>query len=84
MVFLSITAFTQRGDFGMGVILGNPTSFSVKLWTGDVTAIDASLGYRYGNTNELMLKGFGDETCNSQYYSYRIFGYINRLYSAGQ
>ena len=39
----------------MGVILGNPTSFSVKYWTGDVTAIDASLGYRYGNTNELYL-----------------------------
>ena len=55
VVFLSINAYSQRGDFGMGVTLGNPTSFSVKLWTGNVTAIDASLGYRYGSTNELYL-----------------------------
>lgn len=55
MVLHSINTYSQRDDFGMGVILGNPTSFSVKLWTGNITAIDASLGYRYGNTNELYL-----------------------------
>ena len=54
-VFLAINAFTQKGDFGMGIILGNPTSVSVKLWTGKVTAIDASLGYRYGSANHLYL-----------------------------
>ena len=54
-VFLSINAFAQKGDFGMGIILGNPTSASVKLWTGKVTAIDASLGYRYGSSNHLYL-----------------------------
>ena len=55
VVFLSINAFTQKGDFGMGIILGNPTSLSVKYWTGKVTAIDASLGYRYGSANHLYL-----------------------------
>ncbi len=54
-VYLSLNAFSQKGDFGVGVILGNPTSFSVKYWTGKVTAIDASLGYRYGSTNDLYL-----------------------------
>ena len=39
----------------MGVILGNPTSLSVKYWTANVTAIDASIGYRYGSTNDLYL-----------------------------
>lgn len=39
----------------MGLVLGNPTSVSVKLWTGEVTAIDASLGYRYGRSNHLYL-----------------------------
>ena len=39
----------------MGIILGNPTSASVKYWTGNVTAIDASLGYRYGSANHLYL-----------------------------
>ena len=52
---LSINSFAQKGDFGMGIILGNPTSVSVKLWTGEVTAIDASLGYRYGSANHLYL-----------------------------
>lgn len=55
MVFLSIHTFSQKGDFGLGVILGNPTSLSLKYWTGQVTAIDASLGYRYGSSNDLYL-----------------------------
>ena len=55
MLFLSISAFSQKGNFGMGMILGNPTSLSLKLWTGEVTAIDASLGYRYGTANHLYL-----------------------------
>lgn len=53
--FLSTNASAQKGDFGMGIILGNPTSVSVKYWTGKVTAIDASLGYRYGSANHLYL-----------------------------
>lgn len=55
LAFLSITAFSQKGDFGMGLILGNPTSLSVKWWTGNVTAIDASIGYRYSGANHLYL-----------------------------
>ncbi|MDX2432755.1 MAG: hypothetical protein QNK35_17590 [Bacteroides sp.] len=55
MVFLSIHTYSQKGDFGLGVILGNPTSLSLKYWTGQVTAIDASLGYRYGSSNDLYL-----------------------------
>ncbi len=55
LIFLCLNVFSQKGDFGMGVILGNPTSLSVKYWTGDLTAIDASLGYRYGSANHLYL-----------------------------
>lgn len=39
----------------MGVILGNPTSLSLKYWTGQLTAIDASIGYRYGSSNDIYL-----------------------------
>lgn len=52
---LTSNAFPQKGDFGMGLILGNPTAFSIKWWTGDRSAIDASLGYHYGNLNHLHL-----------------------------
>ena len=54
-VYLSINVFSQKDDFGMGVILGNPTSLSLKYWTGNANAIDASIGYRYGSTNDLYL-----------------------------
>jgi hypothetical protein len=54
-VCLSMNAFPQKGDFGMGLILGNPTAFSIKWWTGNSSAIDASLGYHYGNMNHLHL-----------------------------
>lgn len=52
---LASNAFPQKGDFGMGLILGNPTAFSIKWWTSDRSAIDASLGYHYGNMNHLHL-----------------------------
>jgi hypothetical protein len=52
---LAINVFPQKGDFGMGMILGNPTAFSIKWWTGNKSAIDASLGYHYGNMNHLHL-----------------------------
>lgn len=54
-LILSLNLFSQKGDFGMGVILGNPTALNVKLWTGEKTAIDASLGYHFGKTNNLYL-----------------------------
>ena len=52
---LASKALPQKGDFGMGMILGNPTAFSIKWWTGNKSAIDASLGYHYGNMNHLHL-----------------------------
>lgn len=55
LVLLSMNALTQKGEFGMGIILGNPTALSVKYWTGELTALDASLGYRYSNANHLYL-----------------------------
>ena len=54
-VCLSMSVFPQKGNFGMGMILGNPTAFSIKWWTGNNSAIDASLGYHYGNMNHLHL-----------------------------
>jgi len=52
---LASRAFPQKGDFGMGVILGNPSALSIKWWTTNRSALDASLGYHYGNMNHLHL-----------------------------
>ena len=55
ILVLSLNAFAQDIKNGIGVILGNPTGFTAKLWTGEKTAIDASLGYQFGNINSLYL-----------------------------
>ena len=38
----------QSGDFGAGVILGNPTGATAKLWLTDSQALDAGLGFSTG------------------------------------
>ena len=38
----------QAGDFGAGVILGNPTGATAKLWLTDSQALDAGLGFSTG------------------------------------
>ncbi len=54
-IYLALEAFPQSSAFGLGVILGNPTGFSGKLWTGEKSAIDASIGYHIGRINGLRL-----------------------------
>ena len=48
-------AISQKGKFGLGLFFGNPSSISAKYWTGDKTAIDASLGYHFGVIDNLFL-----------------------------
>ena len=55
ILVMSLNAFAQDIKNGIGVILGNPTGFTAKLWTGEKTAKDASLGYHFGNINSLYL-----------------------------
>jgi hypothetical protein len=38
----------QERGFGLGVILGEPTGFSAKLWTSPATAFDFGLGWSIG------------------------------------
>ncbi|MBA3051979.1 hypothetical protein KJ959_00545 [bacterium] len=58
MVFVSLAAVllcgnasAQTGDYELGVILGEPTGLSAKLWTGDTTAIDGALAWSTGRDN---------------------------------
>ncbi|MDW7759508.1 MAG: hypothetical protein SCM96_02595 [Acidobacteriota bacterium] len=39
------SAFADRGDFGVGIILGEPTGITIKQWTGRTTAIDAAAAW---------------------------------------
>lgn len=37
----------ESGDIGLGIILGEPTGFSAKLWTGKTTAFDAGAAWSF-------------------------------------
>jgi hypothetical protein len=49
------TASAEGGSFGLGIIIGDPTGLSAKLWTGNNTALDAAVAWSFlgndGNNN---------------------------------
>jgi hypothetical protein len=40
-------AFADRGPFGLGLILGEPTGISAKLWLADMHAVDAAFAWSF-------------------------------------
>lgn len=48
-------ASAQDRGFGLGIILGEPTGLSAKLWTGNSTAIDGAVSWSSGRNNVLHL-----------------------------
>lgn len=49
------SAFAQEADFGLGVILGEPTGLSGKLWMSEHTAVDAAIAWSFGDKDALHL-----------------------------
>lgn len=41
-------------DFGLGAMLGEPTGVSVKVWTGNTTAIDVGAAWSLSGRNEAL------------------------------
>lgn len=48
MLFSYDHADAQQRKFGLGLIVGEPTGISAKLWTSPVNAFDFGLGWSYG------------------------------------
>lgn len=48
-------AQTSGGDFGLGVILGEPTGVSAKLFLGGTNAIDFGAAWSFGNNASMHL-----------------------------
>jgi len=51
-VLLCSSAAAQDRKFGLGIVLGEPTGLSAKLWTGKSTAIDGALAWSFGSFGE--------------------------------
>lgn len=48
IMFLSKPVMAQDHGFGLGIVLGEPTGLSAKLWTSKVNAFDFGLGVGLG------------------------------------
>ncbi len=51
------TALAQDNDFGLGIILGEPTGFCGKLWLNRRSAVDGAVAWSFVNTDHLHLHG---------------------------
>jgi hypothetical protein len=46
---ITSTASAQERKFGLGVVLGEPTGVSAKLWLGQTSAIDGVVAWSFAN-----------------------------------
>ena len=51
----SVGVFAQDSGLGLGVIFGEPTGLSAKMWTSDRTAIDAAAAWSFVGTGWLHI-----------------------------
>ncbi|MEX1276587.1 MAG: hypothetical protein WEE20_11675 [Bacteroidota bacterium] len=60
-LFLAVqTSFAQDRKFGLGVMIGEPTGISAKLWTSSTTAFDFGLGWSVGGDRIGRYDGYYD------------------------
>lgn len=55
MIIFSSISFAQSSGFGLGILLGQPTAISAKLWTTSSTAFDFGLGYSFESENRVHI-----------------------------
>ena len=53
--FGTATAGSNSSGFGMGIMLGEPSGLSGKLWSGEKTAFDFGLAWSTGNNSGMAL-----------------------------
>jgi hypothetical protein len=58
-IFLfAMFAFGQTSGFGLGIIVGEPTGFSGKLWISGTSAFDAAIGWSFVDTSTQANQSF--------------------------
>jgi hypothetical protein len=60
MVLVVQGSVAQERSFGLGVIFGEPTGISAKLWTSSANAFDFGLGWSIGGDRIGKYKGYYD------------------------
>ncbi len=57
LVMSTCSAFAREGTFGLGVMIGEPTGVSGKLWLGRTMAFDGGAAWSFGKHNRLHIHG---------------------------
>lgn len=47
ILILSLSVNAQNQNFGIGIMIGEPTGISLKQWTGSVNAVDAGIAWSF-------------------------------------
>jgi len=47
----------QAGSTGLGIIIGEPTGLSLKVWNSRISAFDAGIAWSFGKNGNLHLHG---------------------------
>ena len=55
VMFFPCAVLAQDQDFGLGIMLGEPTGISFKKWTGSKTAIDGAVAWSFSGEDSLHL-----------------------------
>ena len=55
ILLLSIPAVARDNDFGVGIVLGEPSGLCFKAWTGPKTAIDGAIAWSFGDGEAVHL-----------------------------
>ena len=55
-VVMSLSATYAQGNFGIGIILGEPTGLSAKLYTGSSTAFDFAAAWSFKGDGNLLIQ----------------------------
>ena len=57
LILVVLTTGALAGNVGLGVMVGEPTGVSLKVWSGSRTALDAAAGWSLGEGDWIYVHG---------------------------
>ena len=57
LLLIALATGAPAGDVGLGVMVGEPTGLSLKVWSGSRTAFDAAAGWSLNENDWIYLHG---------------------------
>jgi hypothetical protein len=80
-IFASVTIAQER-RFGLGVIIGEPTGISAKLWISPVNALDFGLGWSVGGDRVGNYKGGFDGGSRVHFHMDYLWHWFDAIHSS--